>query len=519
MIYYYFCLVVIFLFLFLFVYQIKNDIKKQKSILYIISYCLLLTFLFKYNYNIAFWGLEYEDAYSFSFCARQFSYGIYPSSFLIDAIAIGSLDNPFSSFTYGGHFITYSTFLSIFTQILGWSPQLISIINTLIAFCVILILAIFKEDNKWWFVAPTIYCAAPIMNVFTTCFLSEIFSSFICIVFIYSYCKPKTHISTYLCFISFGLALLCKRENLSLLFIPIIDFIISTCKLKTKEEFFFQIKRTIPYLIIICIYIFGFQNIFMIEHVESKDIGEATFSLNNFIRLFPVFITSLLSINTFSLVFYAYICYLLYCYKTNKNLLRKTVLIPITLFSLYILLYSSHYRGYFFIKEEKISHFETYRYINNFFYCIPLIFTNFSINNLKKTQTIYVLILFVLLFSFVKTIELRKYYSEVEQKERFEQVNIVSNFITKSDKPSMLICENILLYQNLCNSNFSVCSIVLFDKINLNNENINYYCILSDLKYLKERYNININTQLFRPILKLPDGNYLYIYDTSFAPI
>lgn len=516
MIYYYFCLVIIFLFIFLFVYQIKNDIKKHEKKLYIIPYCLLLTLLFKYNYNIDFWGLEYEDAYSFSFCARQFSYGIYPSSFLIDAVAIGSLDNPLSVFTYGGHFITYSTFLSIFTQIFGWSPQLISIVNTLIAFCIILTLALFKENNKWWFIAPSIYCAAPIINVFTTCFLSEIFSSFICIVFIYSYCKPKSHISTYLCFISFGLALLCKRENLSLLFIPIIDFIISICKLKTKEELFFQIKKTIPYLIIIYIYIFGFQNIFMIEHVESKDIGETTFSLNNFVRLFPVFITSLLSINTFSFVFYAYISYLLYYYKCNKNLLNKTVLISITLFSLYTLLYSSHYRGYFFINEEQISHFDTYRYINNFFFCIPIVFINSLSVNVQKTKIIYILTIIVLLFAFVKTIELRKFYSTLEQKERFEQVDIVSNFINKNNKPSILICENILLYQNICDSNFSVCSIILFDKINLNNNQITYYCILSDLEYLKERYNVNIDTRLFKPLLELPDGNYLYVYDSNF---
>ena len=154
----------------------------------------------------------------------------------------------------------------------------------------------------------------------------------------------------------------------------------------------------------------------------------------------------------------------------------------------------------FFIKEEKISHFETYRYINNFFYCIPLIFVNSSSVNIKKTKIIYILTIIVLLFSFVKTIELRKFYSTLEQKERFEQVDIVSNFINKNNKPSILICENILLYQNICDSNFSVCSIILFDKINLNNEQIDYYCILSDLKYLKERYNVNIDTRLFKPL-------------------
>ncbi len=92
----------------------------------------------------------------------------------------------------------------------------------------------------------------------------------------------------------------------------------------------------------------------------------------------------------------------------------------------------------------------------------------------------------------------------------------VDDFINKNNKPSILICENILLYQNLCDSKFSVCSIMLFDKINLNNEQIDYYCILSDLKYLKKRYNVNIDIRLFKPVLELPDGNYLYVYDSNF---
>ena len=254
----------------------------------------------------------------------------------------------------------------------------------------------------------------------------------------------------------------------------------------------------------------------MIEQVESKDIGENTFSFNNFFRLFPIFISSLFSINAFSVIIYIYIGYILYYFKINKNLQIKTFLISIIILSIYLFLYSSHYRGYFFVKEETIDYFETYRYINNFFYCIPLIFTNSLLINIKKRRIIYILMIILLLFSFVKTIELRKYYSDLEQEKRFEQVDIVSNFINKNNKPSMLICENILLYQNICDSNFSVCSIILFDKINLNNNQITYYCILSDLEYLKERYNVNIDTRLFKPLLELPDGNYLYVYDSNF---
>ena len=188
---YYFCFVLLIVFILLLFREIVKDIKGHIASYYIIPYCLILTLLFKYNYGIEFWGLEYEDAYSFSFCARQFSHGIYPNSFLIDAVGIGSLEEPSFIYTYGGHFITYSTFLSIFTQIFGWSTFVIDIVNTSLAFCILLILSLYGNKNKCWFIAPAIYCSAPIINVFANCFLSEIFSSFILISFSYLFIKKK----------------------------------------------------------------------------------------------------------------------------------------------------------------------------------------------------------------------------------------------------------------------------------------------------------------------------------------
>lgn len=506
MVYYICCLVILLLFLFCLLHEIMHEIKKHRASLFIISYCLLLTLLFKYNYGIEFWGLEYEDAYSFSFCARQFSHNIYPTSFLIDAVCIGSLDTPISIFTYGGHFITYPAFLSIFTQILGWSPQLISIINAFTAFGILLLLSLLSK-NKFWFLAPSIYCAAPIINVFTNCFLSEIFSSFVCLTFVFAYLRTKTRINSCLCFLAFGLALLCKRENLALLIIPTIDSMI--CWFRIRKDFVLGnvVKRTIPYIAIVGIYLSCCQNVFEIEGIESKDIGEATFSFGNFERLFPVFIKSLFSIHSFSITFSIYIIYLLYI-GNIKYEYNKTRWISFFVFTSYLLLYTFHYRGYFFIKDGYVDSFETYRYINNFFYLIPLIFCSFSIN---RAKLLYVPIIILMTFSFFQTNYLRRNFSSIEKENRFDEVEIVSTYIESQNKSSLLISENILLYQNLCKSNFSICDITLINELRFDKE-INYFCLLPNIEYMKERYGIILEKDDFIPVLLLPNGNYLYRY-------
>ena len=143
---YYLCVVLIIFLFILLIHEVIYDCKSIRKPYKRILLCLVLTLLFKYNYGTHFYGLEYEDAYVFSFCARQFLYDIFPTSFLIDAVSVGSLTEPMLTSTYGGHFIMYPTFLSLFTNIFGWSPTILSIANTSIAFFILLILS--KESRE-----------------------------------------------------------------------------------------------------------------------------------------------------------------------------------------------------------------------------------------------------------------------------------------------------------------------------------------------------------------------------------
>lgn len=512
--FYFTCLTLLLFFIILFIYIVIHDLKGHvSSPWFVVLLCAVLTAIFKTDFGVTFWGLEYEDAYSFSFCARQFLYGIYPSSFLIDAVSIGSLENPLSKFTYGGHFITYPTFISIFTNVLGWSPSTISCINTLTAFCILIILSLLGKQNRYWFIAPVLFCCAPIINVFTTCFLSETFSAFICITFIYAYFQKGTPVKNALCLVSFGLALLCKRENLALGFIPMIECIYTAYNAKKRPSIKAVLKSIVPFAIIVIFYILVCQNVIDIERIESKDIGRLTFSIQNFISTFPVYVKSLLSINAFSIISYLYIgCMVLYTIKHRR--ITKEILLTSLLFSIFIVLYSSHYRGYFYTKGEQLSYFDTYRYINNFFYLMPLSFSYMYFQE-KRFRTLIPILVLLSIFSFYTTLKLRYDYSQLEVKIRFNEVAIISDYInnkSESDKIPMLISENILLYQNVCDDNFNVCDITQIDQLVFDTHKYSYYCLLSDKEYLKERYNIEIDMQYFTPILRLTNNSVLYKY-------
>ena len=119
--------------------------------------------------------------------------------------------------------------------------------------------------------------------------------------------------------------------------------------------------------------------------------------------LFPAFIKAMFSIEAFSFVLTITIAWLIFFLIRNKRL-TSDIVFPFVLFCVYLILYTSHYRGYFFIKEERVSSFETYRYINNFFYLIPLMFISMKCKFFKQIRLIACI---ALIFSLYTTYSLR----------------------------------------------------------------------------------------------------------------
>ena len=199
-------------------------------------------------------------------------------------------------------------------------------------------------------------------------------------------------------------------------------------------------------------------------------------------------------------------------YTVKHRRITKEILFTSLLLFSFIALYSSHYRGYFYTKGEQLSYFETYRYINNFFYLIPLSFS-YTYFQEKRFRCSISILMILSIFSFCTTLKLRKDFSLLEGKMRFNEVEIISDYIknySDSDKTPMLICESILLYQNMCDDNFNICDITQIDQLVLNTDKYSYYCLLSDQEYLKERYNIEINMQYFIPLLEFTNNSVLY---------
>ena len=79
--------------------------------------------------------------------------------------------------------------------------------------------------------------------------------------------------------------------------------------------------------------------------------------------------------------------------------------------------------------------------------------------------------------------------SETEYRERFNEAQIISEYIRMNSSNSVLICENVLLYQNICDDAFRICDIRLYDKLDRFGR-VDCYLLLSDMKYLRERYSV-----------------------------
>lgn len=519
MLHYYFCQVLLVLFFASIIFALYKEYSENSLSKKNIFLAILLTFLFKYNFGTYFLGIEYEDAYIFSACARMFEHGIYTSSFLTEGVLVGSLDNPDSLYTFGGHFILYSVYLSNFIKVFGYSLHTVVFANMLITFCIFLILSVFwKKNNYSWVIAPLLYACAPIINVFATSFLSEIFSSFICLTFLFFWNKfytTKNKIYIILTFFAFFTAIMCKRENLALLLLPCI-YTLTTC-INLKKLDFLCVKYLLAYAIICIFYLLFLQNVFAIESIESQDIGNSTFRFEYFIALAPYFLQSLLSMENFSILGYIFIALLVPLLQ--KECFMRTALL--SLFIAYFLLYSSHYRGYFFVKYDEISLFETFRYLNNFFYIIPLLISAYIIEKLstekitiKKIKYVYCSVILLALFSLFTTFSLRNEYSQLEYDMRIESTQTIVDSLNSKHEKYWIVTETPLVYQNLYTSDIQLYDMALYNENFFKAQDIPVYMELktNSITYLKERYVVDIDLSRWNFILKMQNGNKLYRY-------
>ena len=203
--------------------RLVYGLKGVEKPLVVFTVCLILTLVFKTTYGLSFWGLEYEDSYVAPFVARQYVSSILPTSFVTEGITVGSINDPIMMSEYGGHYISYPVFISLFYLIFGTNPILVDYINTSITLliCLLLCISTYKKGSLSWLVAPILYSAAPIINVFSNTHLIETYSSLIVLTFVCSaLLYQNRNANNLLAAVSFLLAIITKRDNLVIAVIP-----------------------------------------------------------------------------------------------------------------------------------------------------------------------------------------------------------------------------------------------------------------------------------------------------------
>lgn len=470
----FFVFTVLILFLILWGKIIYDKIISSNHIIVKIIVCLFLVILFKYDWGTQFLGLEYEDAYSFSAYTRQLSYNIHSHDLRVECVDVGSLHDPILTSTYGGHFITYSLFLYLFTSIFGFSFFTISIINSIISLMSLLTLTFNFNDARKniWLIVALSYCLAPAINLFSTTFLSETFSSFISICFVLSFFSLNKKSTIYhkvfvLC--SFFLAILTKRDNTILIIIP---FLVSFIEFINKR-YLISVKIILPYILILIFISLFIHNIFLAELEETNDISEQTFSLSIFTHQFPIYIKSLFTFKFFTISIPLFFIALILGFITKNS--KKEIICLTCLFIGYILMYSAHYRGYYFIKEiEEFTPFSTFRYLNNFFYIVPITIGFALKNSCNLIKPTYAILCIFCCISLFFTVSLRKELNEEEYLLRFKNIDKISSLLPED---AVIITDVPLLFLNVSSPNIYICNLSQIDNVNFNTSK-KYFFIL-----------------------------------------
>ena len=505
MIYYIIEATIIITFFFLLTDRIVYGLKGVEKPLVVFTVCLILTLVFKTTYGLSFWGLEYEDSYVAPFVARQYVSSILPTSFVTEGITVGSINDPIMMSEYGGHYISYPVFISLFYLIFGTNPILVDYINTSITLliCLLLCISTYKKGSLSWLVAPILYSAAPIINVFSNTHLIETYSSLIVLTFVCSaLLYQNRNANNLLAAVSFLLAIITKRDNLVIAVIPFMGLFVSL--LNNRKTTKLHIWNTVITLVLISITILFYRNVLLTEQTESVSIQNRTFSIQYFLKLFPVFIQSLFSIKYFTITTVLFIAIIATCaYK--KELLNGYNIEIVVLFFLFLIIYCCHYRGYYFVTYGDVSHFDTFRYLNNFYILIPL----FCGYNIKQFSGPFVwLSAFLLVISAFLTYEHRREFSLGERRSRLETPEAIVNHIKTQPGDCVLITDVPLIYQTITDDDFYICDISQINNV-IFNERTKILCHITSLDYWSTRFNVSLNDYTIIPIRDFPNEELL----------
>lgn len=366
------------------IYLLKSTLIKRSFNKYwkIIVVLILTNIALKVPYKSNFFdGLEYEDSYIYKASARALYEGEYEFSainpYYPTSCVYGSLKGCRMSGIFVTNFLGYSYLINIGYRLFGYQINTANIVSLLfsgISIAFLFAVALFIIDRLLFaLICCFIYITIPIFNVYASTSLTEPLSNVYLILVLLLYLAfldsdlerkkmlPKSIIGLSAIAFSLVFSILVKTSNMSLVFcLPIASLISLTAdkKIKNRNQ---RNRFLISLAVIFSVFLFSalvlkFQT--AIE-INRGDIGVSPFSLSYFKALAPVFAESFFNFQWYLVYTPFFLAGMFFGLK------KKNGILPILIFVFYFVLYTLHYRSYYFTRGLPAAKDEALRYMTS----------------------------------------------------------------------------------------------------------------------------------------------------------
>ena len=443
-----------------------------------IMVAITLAGLMKYPFGgSVFSGLEYEDAFIYNAAARfALNNGAATTvqPFLTASCSNGSLVTCNEYSTYSGHVIGYSAVIAGAARVFGYDPRLanyVSFVASVIGAGVLFIIALLVSSSvAYSAIAVFIFDLLPFHNLFATASVVEPFSSLFVTLSLLSYLvcvhfrsqhKPgwRSILSWAGLFLVWWACILIKRENvIAIALLPGISVAFMLVEKRSLRAIAWSLVPIFCIWVALASFYLAGIDVAATLRAEVPDVGGFPFSLFFLPKLLPMFLATLFDWRQFFVL--SGLLPLALVHAIHRPDKPHLIWYPIALFFTYLLVYSLHYRSYYFIKTGEAVEFDTYRYLANLIplysliaaaglqYCWAAFKTHLWQVHARFGKPLAVCVAgMALVFSAVQTSNLRAYYSEIEDSNRFNAVKSVLRFLEPIDHPYAIVTDDVLLYQ------------------------------------------------------------------------
>ena len=457
--------------------QFTLEILKKHAVWILAAITLAGLMKYPFGGNL-FFGLEYEDAYIFGAAARFAMDKEVPTTlhpFLTASCTYGSLVNCKEISIYSGHIIGYSSIIAGAIKIFGYFPQLANYITyaaAILSAGFVFVTAMLMSGSLTTSIfASFIFSTLPFHNLFATASVAEPFSSLFVLLSLFSYLiclnfQPKDTnrseiiISWSALFLIWLACLLIKRENAIVIALLPAVTLVSTI-IGNKEFRIISWKSGMICGILFSLAIFNLAVIDIAKTVsgEVPDVEGFPFSIEFLPQLLPIFLSTMFDWRLFAI--WSAMLPITFLVSFRKSYGSPMLWYPIILFSGYLIVYSLHYRGYYFVRTGLVTEFESYRYLANLipiYSLLAAVGLQCILTEFKKIYWVHQrmeiglsvsIAIGVLVFSSVQTAGLRSTYSEIESSNRFRTIDFTLDFLRSIEGPYSLLTDDVVLFQLL----------------------------------------------------------------------